>query len=162
MTESLTKFDCFMDKRSLDDIDPYDFDLPQDEVRVYAQQVMIMSALPIGFGLIAYVVWWIICKCYRELEKLQTKFIATLILLLFLIHPALTKKMVDVFNCDTYDGVARLTSDYQVKCYEDEGHRFVAFFVALPALIIWGLGIPATVLIMMSKASDKLNTENVK
>ena len=56
------------------------------------------------------------------MDLMYTKFIATLVLLLFLVHPALTKRMVDVFNCTSYDGTKRLNSDYQVKCYEDPRH----------------------------------------
>jgi len=74
----------------------------------------------------------------------------------------MTKRMVDVFNCTSYGGVSRLSSDLQVKCYADAKHSQVAYFVALPALFIWGLGIPATVFTLMRKNSDKLTTEQVK
>lgn len=69
--------------------------------------------------------------------------------------------MVDVFNCTTYDGVSRLNSDYQVKCYSDPRHAQLAYYVALPALLIWGLGIPATIFQMISKKEDKLTLPNV-
>ena len=64
-----------------------------------------MAGLPIILGFIAYIIWWIICRIKREMNIMQTKFIATLVFLLFLIHPAMTKRMVDVFNCSDYDGV---------------------------------------------------------
>lgn len=121
-----------------------------------------MAGLPIILGFIAYVIWWIICRIKREMNIMQTKFIATLVFLLFLIHPAMTKRMVDVFNCSDYDGVQRLNSDFQVRCFVDEQHIFVAYYVALPCLFIWGLGIPATVLTMMRKNADKLTTSKVK
>lgn len=38
----------------------------------------------------------------------------------------------------------------------------VAYYVAIPGLIIWGLGIPVTVLAMMRKEEDKLETDKVK
>ena len=121
-----------------------------------------MALLPVTLAIIAYSIWWVICRLiYKNVEKLYTKFIATLVLLLFLVHPALTKRMVDVFNCTSYDGVSRLNSDYQVKCFQDPRHTQLAYYVAFPALIIWGLGIPATVYTMMRKKSDKLSTENV-
>jgi hypothetical protein len=48
-----------------------------------------------------------------------------------------------------------------VVCYEGL-HQYIAFGVALPFLILWGIGIPAIVLLMMSKESDKLDTVDVK
>jgi len=122
LTEAIVNFDCFMDVRTLADVDPYNFTLPETEIRVYSQKVLIMAGLPIILGGISYVMWWIICRITHTMEMMHTKFIATLVLLLFLIHPAMTKRMVDVFNCRNYDGVSRLVTDYQVKCYEDPRH----------------------------------------
>ena len=34
--------------------------------------------------------------------------------------------------------------------------------MAIPCLLIWGLGIPATVLTMMSKSSDRMGTYEVR
>lgn len=111
-----------MDQRKYEDVDVYNFRLPPNEIRVWAQKTIIMALLPIFFSAIAYIVWWIICRWRRKLEELHTKFIATLVLLLFLIHPALTKRMVDVFNCQDYDGVSRLRVDLMTVCYEDPMH----------------------------------------
>ena len=104
-----------MDTRKIEDIDQYDFRLPADEpVRVTLQKVYIMAGLPIILGTIAYIVWVIICRIRNTPGDLRVNFIATLVLLLFLVHPAMTKRMVDVFNCRDYDGSDRLVSDYQV------------------------------------------------
>ena len=83
-------------------------------MRVTLQKVYIMAGLPIILGSVAYVVWVIICRIKRDPGSLRVNFIATLVLLLFLVHPAMTKRMVDVFNCRDYDGSPRLVSDYQI------------------------------------------------
>ena len=68
MTDALVSFDCFMDKRKLEDINPYEFTLPDDEIRVYQFQVLIMAGLPIILGTISFVVWWIICRIKRTMN----------------------------------------------------------------------------------------------
>ena len=78
-----------------------------------------MAMLPILLAMFAYVVWWIVSRIKNTMDSFKERFIATIILILFLVHPALTKRMVDVFNCRDYDGTQRLVTDYQVKCYED-------------------------------------------
>ena len=65
LTEAIVNFDCFMDTRNPADVDFYKFELPKDEVRVYSQKVFIMAFLPIGLGMIAYLVWYIICRCKK-------------------------------------------------------------------------------------------------
>ena len=62
ITDAIVSFDCFMDNRKLEDVDPYEFDLPPAEQRVYSYQVMIMAGLPIIFCFLAYVAWWFISK----------------------------------------------------------------------------------------------------
>ena len=121
-----------------------------------------MAMLPILLAMFAYVVWWIVSRIKNTMDSFKERFIATIILILFLVHPALTKRMVDVFNCRDYDGTARLVTDYQVKCYEDPMHIMVAYYVAMPCLLLWGLGIPATIYTMLKKESDKLSTVKVK
>ena len=73
-------------------------------MRVYAQKIFIMAMLPIILALFAYVIWWLICRITSTMETFKEKFIATLVFILFLVHPSLTKRLVDVFNCRDYDG----------------------------------------------------------
>jgi hypothetical protein len=60
-----------------------------------------------------------------------------------------------------YDNELRLQGDLQIVCYEGT-HLYVAYGLALPCIFMWGLGIPATVLVMMRKEEDKLDTVAVK
>jgi uncharacterized protein YpmB len=69
--------------------------------------------------------------------------------------------MIDMFNCQDLDGELRLVVDLQVICYQGL-HQYFAFIVALPCLLLWGLGIPYLVFVMMRKESDKLETVAVK
>jgi hypothetical protein len=41
-------------------------------------------------------------------------------------------------------------------------HPYVAYYIALPCLIMWGLGIPLIVFVMMRKDAEKLDTVAVK
>jgi hypothetical protein len=69
--------------------------------------------------------------------------------------------MIDMFDCQDYDGVPRLSVDLQVRCWEAM-HPYIAYYIALPCLIIWGLGIPLIVFVMMRKDAEKLDTVAVK
>ena len=70
--------------------------------------------------------------------------------------------MIDMFNCQEYDGDLRLVVDLQVQCWVDPMHQMIAYYVAGPCLIFWGLGIPLGVFMLMRKEKERLNTVNVR
>jgi hypothetical protein len=41
-------------------------------------------------------------------------------------------------------------------------HRIIALGVALPFLILWGIGIPAAVWFLMTKEKERMNTVAIK
>jgi hypothetical protein len=123
--------------------------------------LIISAALPVVIALGAHISWWVILKIQKKSSELFTKFTATVVLLLFLVHPSITQSMIDMFNCSDYDGDLRLVVDLQVICYTGL-HKYLAFGVALPCLIVWGIGIPITVFMMMRKDSGMLETNAVK
>jgi hypothetical protein len=94
-------------------------------------------------------------------NEIETKFKASTIFLLFLVHPSMTKGMIDMFNCQYVDGQKRLTKNMQTICYEGF-HGKLVNYLCYPCLIIWGFGIPAGVYLLMSKNKDQLNTDLVK
>jgi hypothetical protein len=78
---------------------------------------------------------------------MKVELVATIIILLFLIHPNIVNMMFSVFSCkDLDDGEKYLILSYDIKCWTTE-HTFWATAVALPCLMIWGLGIPIVVML---------------
>jgi len=62
VTSSITSFDCYMDKRSKEDIEVYNFYADPNELRIVYQKLFIMAFLPILLAIISYSAWWIILK----------------------------------------------------------------------------------------------------
>ena len=104
---------------------------------------------------------WIIILRKKNIKKLNDRFIATFIIVLFLIHPNITSKMINMMYCKEYDMEERMKMDLQVKCRE--GYQLiVTVFIALPLLLLWGIGIPSGALYLMWKQKDRLDTISVK
>ncbi|TNV88096.1 hypothetical protein FGO68_gene15873 [Halteria grandinella] len=74
-------------------------------------------------------------------SSLKGKIVSTIIVVLFLIHPTITREMFNVFNCKDIEGVSRLYGDFEVLCYQGI-HSKVAYSIALPSIIVYSLGIP--------------------
>lgn len=85
---------------------------------------------------------------------------STFVILLFLVHPQITHYMVEMFNCKVYDEEYRLEMDLQIKCYEHK-HKMYSFGLAIPCFLIWGLGIPAMIYVLMYKDRENLDTDAV-
>ena len=99
LTSSLTSFDCYMDKRDPKSIDPYNFYADPWEIRIVYQKLFIMAALPVILATACYTSWWVILRMKRKMVEHNTRFVASLVLCLFLVHPSITQSMIDMFNC---------------------------------------------------------------
>ena len=143
-----------MDRQNASTINRYDFYAGLHDFRIVYEKMIIIAGLPILCVIVSVVVWSIILKIQNKKIKgdLEVKVIATIVMLTFLIHPTITQTMVNMFDCQYYDTDLRLNIDLQVICYKGL-HFVIAIGVALPCLIVYGLGIPAVVLILMKKES---------
>lgn len=90
-------------------------------------------------------------KDYRELH--YNRFISTLVILLYLVHPTITQFMIDMFNCMDFDGTSRLLKDPQIVCWEGL-HGTYTNSIALVCMIVWGLGIPFLIFWLMSRMEN--------
>jgi len=129
VTQAVISFDCFMDTRDLTDVDPYYFRYRLSDFPIIYIKLGLLAVLPIVIIIISYVLWSIILRIQRRSEEHYTKFIATIVFLLFIIHPSLTQSMIDVFNCQNYsdnssgEKISRMMTDLQVACWQDPLHK---------------------------------------
>lgn len=78
------------------------------------------------------------------------KFVATLVISLFTIHPNIVQTMFNDYNCKDIDGDKYVFVDMTIKCW-DKAHSFWSYSVAMPSIIVWGLGIPFFALVLMTR-----------
>jgi len=52
---------------------------------------------------------------------------------------------------------SRVVSDLEVICWSAQ-HRVLSLFVAIPSIVVWGIGIPAFALLMMYQVSKNLQS----
>jgi len=69
--------------------------------------------------------------------------------------------MVDMFDCQEFDGDLRLMTDLQVICWKGM-HLQMSIYIAFPCLFMWGLGIPAGTFVLMRREKDRLDTVAAK
>ena len=69
--------------------------------------------------------------------------------------------LINYNSCVNIDGDSRVKTDLEISCYEGQ-HTLWSFGVALPSLIVWGIGIPLFAFILLSRASESLETLSTK
>lgn len=59
------------------------------------------------------------------------------------------------------DGETRLKFDLEVRCYK-KAHSFWSFYVALPGMIGWGVGIPIFALLLLIRERDRIDKLEIR
>ena len=82
---------------------------------------------------------------------------SSVVILLFLIHPSLVTYSFHNFKCKEIDDEFRIQDDLEIVCWSP-AHTFYSYFVALPSIILWGLGIPFFALAILINSRKTLET----
>ncbi|TNV88103.1 hypothetical protein FGO68_gene7380 [Halteria grandinella] len=91
----------------------------------------------------------------------QGKVISTIIVILFLMHPSITREMFSLFNCKNIEGISRLYSDLETVCYQGD-HFNLTLWVAGPSFLLYSIGIPTFGFLALTKFRDSLSNQAVK
>ena len=88
--------------------------------------------------------------------------IVSAIVILFLLHPVLTRSGLSIFRCVKIDdNDFRVRVDINMKCYSVEHIKWCSL-LGTTMLLIWGIGIPVSALITMIKLRKTLDTWDVQ
>ena len=77
-------------------------------MRITYHKLMLWAAMPIVCCIGSFVVWQSITWYSGDAERMYTKFLSTLIIMLFIVHPLITQYFIQMFDCGEYDGDRRL------------------------------------------------------
>jgi hypothetical protein len=125
---------------------------------VYYERLILLAVLPLIISAAVLAFWLTVFYFKRRRSILRKELVATAVVLFFLVHPSLVKEYFAFFSCRQLDGSDLwLTSNLDIKCF-DEQHSLYAFSVALPAILIWGVGVPSFILAVLFKKRRSLGT----
>ena len=125
--------------------------------RVFFLKLGFIAFLPFVLVLVSLAFWKSYAKIKKQPGLFKNRFMSTMIILLFLVHPTIVEYMFDAFNCVDIDGQARMLSDLEVVCWEGP-HILWGYTCAVPSIFAWGLGIPLLAYLSLKANSSSLNT----
>mmetsp|Transcript_10585 Transcript_10585/g.20407 ORF Transcript_10585/g.20407 Transcript_10585/m.20407 type:complete len:511 (+) Transcript_10585:842-2374(+) len=145
--QQLYSFDCYLLKED---------DSEEAYKRVYFQRLVLLSTLPLALAFFSVVFWMGVYMKTHKAGYLRKELVTTLVVLFFLVHPSLVKEYFSVFSCRELDGTSLwLTYNLDIQCFADP-HSFYAVSVALPYILIWGFGVPTSILIFLVSRKARL------
>ncbi|CAG9325837.1 unnamed protein product [Blepharisma stoltei] len=130
--------------------------------KVFYKSLIMISLIPILMAILAIIIWIIIKLKQRSLKNFWDDYISTCIILLFLVHPSIIKKMFASFNCtEINSGEYWLEEDLDIRCWDDE-HKFYVLVVSLPSILFWGILLPTICLVALIRKRGHLEELNVR
>ncbi|CAG9321390.1 unnamed protein product [Blepharisma stoltei] len=147
--QQLYSFECLLQEESSRDL-------------LYYKSLILISLLPLFMAILALIIWIIIKFKQKSFKNFWDDYCSTCIILLFLVHPGIVKKMFASFNCTEINyGEYWLEEDLDVRCWNDD-HIFYILVVSLPSIIIWGILLPTVCLFALVKSRNHLKELNVR
>lgn len=141
VTEQLFSFDCILQK--------------MDVNSVFYTKMEGNAVLPAVLLLFAGVVWSFISLCLR-ITQIFPKIIASLVMIVFILHPSLTKEMFSMFSCtELKPGELWLAADLSLRCWSWE-HIKYALMVSLSSIAVWIIGLPLLCLCLIYRTRNTL------
>ncbi len=130
-------------------------------IRIFFQKLIMMAILPLIIAGFSYLFWIIYKNCKKDKPNIIGKLMSTLVIGLFLVHPNIVQMMFFNFKCKDVDDDKRVQDDLQIICWSRE-HKFFSFTVAIPSILVWGLGIPFFALILIQRVKNQLDSVDAR
>lgn len=148
LTEQVFSIDCFINSTS--------------SAEVFMDKLLLMAFVPLILLLAAVIVWVTVSILKRSCRYMKNELTATCIILFFISHPSIVKVAFSIYSCSEVDpGEFWVSTQMNIRCWQGE-HMEYALTVALPCILLWGIGVPAVCLIVITAERRKFHEMDTK
>jgi hypothetical protein len=148
VSDQIFSVDCYLDESN-----------SNDKSQGYFFKICIMAAMPVGIFFISYIYWIFYSFTINSYKPLKREVYTTIIVLFFLVYPNIVKLLFGHFNCMEIDHMGSyLKSNTDVTCW-GERHKQYSYIFVIPGIIIWAVGFPGLLLLIMKKNKKSLHLD---
>mmetsp|Transcript_20345 Transcript_20345/g.38018 ORF Transcript_20345/g.38018 Transcript_20345/m.38018 type:complete len:446 (-) Transcript_20345:33-1370(-) len=116
-------------------------------INIYFDKLKLVSLIPLIFSFVASAYWSLHYLTYRNGEVFRKQYVATVVILFFMIHPNILRSNFAFFSCSEIEPEEYwLNENLDIRCFDDT-HKENALTVVLPSLLLWGVFTPFIILI---------------
>ena len=139
-----------------DRIFSFDCYLQNYDGNVFYMNLIIVAILPLviilASSLIFGLLGWLNASVIYNLTIINP---ACILVAFFLIHSNIIRVIFISFSCTEIDDTMYLEIDMSEECWTGD-HLMIVSTVSIPALILWGIGMPACAIVMLHRKKYKL------
>ena len=142
-TDSIFSVDCYVSSKS----------------NSYYYKLTLICVMPLIVFAVSLLVWLGICFTKETWSYLKRELLLTMIIGFFLVYPNISIACFSHFSCLDIDKIGSyLKENYTIQC---SGETYTKFYliVVIPSMIIWIVGLPAMILVIMTKRRRFLNQD---
>eukprot|EP00347_Sterkiella_histriomuscorum_P012942 403366626 len=155
VSSQVFSIDCFLDNRYEDPNSQQGGEDPQ--IRIFFVKLVMIAVFPILLIIGCFIIWSAIKLILKRKINIKNSITSSVVIALFLAHSSIVQYMFYDFKCKKVDDQERVLNDLEVVCW-DVQHTIYSYFVALPSILVWGLGTPLFAFSLLLKNKDKLDT----
>lgn len=128
---------------------------------MFYRKIAAATALP-GLLFLGAILIWLGLRFCTQMKSLLNKSVASLVMILFMLHPSITKSTFAIFACtEIKRDQFWVTADMSLRCWEFEHVRFI-LVLALPCCIVWIFGLPLLCLGLLYRSREHLTAEPIQ
>ena len=148
-TDSVFSVDCYVATKN-----------SGDPVNSYYYKLALIALLPLIIFIISFLIWLGICMTKETNSYLKRELPLTMIVVFFLVYPNIVVNSFNHFSCLKIDQMGSyLKINYAIECGSSQYLKYT-FIVAIPSILVWTIGLPTCLLIVMAKRKRYLNRDN--
>lgn len=148
ISDQLFSLDCYISLKNSGGVE-----------NLYYTKLCLISALPIVVIALSYLYWIFYCFFLESYRWLKREVFTTIIVLFFLVYPTIIKVMFSNFSCIEIDKMkSYLNENTEIECW-DSSHQKFSFIVVIPSIILWVIGVPSILLVLMTKNRRRLHLD---
>jgi hypothetical protein len=135
----------------------------QDTNERFFAKLVLFSLIPI-FCFVFLVLFWFLWARIMKSNNIKEKFIGSIVVQLFFFQPSLLRLNFSVFNClELAPGKYFMIDEMSIQCWTRR-HLTFTIAVALPSLLVWCIGVPIILAVVLTKNRSRLDeiTEKLK
>ena len=126
-------------------------------------RLFLTGILPLFWIIVAAIVWVLLYATFKKWFKdLKRNLIVTIIVIIYLLHPTITKVSFEIFQWIRVDeSEYRAKLDLSIKWFSFE-HMKWGLILGFPMIIIWAIGCPISVAIILFKNRKNLSEARIQ
>ena len=146
----------------------YDWLFPSLQVTGIAPSVDLFKIILTGFVPLILIIicsfLWILLYFFvnKWWKDLKRNIIVSIIWIIFLLHPTITKSSLLIFECTNVDQNDKRMSLYIKYVWYSSQHMFWIAWVSIPNFLVWIAGAPLLALYILFKYRKRLEDEKIK